>query len=119
MTNQARPSARCRKLLLQLSRYLDDDLTPARRLAVQRHVAACECCATLEARLRRTVAACQAEGARRPPRAVVSRAAERIRTLMARGAPAPQKDASPRATSSTPGSGGHAARARARATRTR
>ena len=79
MSVQARPSVRCRKLLLELSRYLDGELTPARRLAVERHIAACECCGTMTARLRTTVAACRAEGGRRPPRAVLSRAADRIR----------------------------------------
>jgi anti-sigma factor RsiW len=87
MTVQARPSARCRRLLLELSRYLDDDLPPARRRQVARHVGTCECCATMAARLRRTIAACRAEGDRRPPRAVMSRAAARIRALIAAGHP--------------------------------
>ena len=84
MTVPARPSARCRTLLLELSRYLDGDLTPARRRTVERHIKACACCGTMAARLRRTVAACRAEGKRRPPRDVMSRAAERIRVLIAR-----------------------------------
>ncbi len=79
-----RPSARCRKLLLTLSRYLDGDLTPAVRRQVERHVKTCACCGTMAARLQRTIAACRAEGKRRPPRDVTSRAAERIRLLMAR-----------------------------------
>lgn len=83
MTGRARPSARCRKLLLEISRYLDGDLTPARRRMVEQHVRACACCATLAARLRSTVAACRAEGAKRPPRDVISRARARIRTLIA------------------------------------
>ena len=62
MTVQARPSARCRKLLLDLSRYLDGELTPAGRRAIERHIAGCECCGTMAARLRKTVAACRAEG---------------------------------------------------------
>lgn len=86
MTVQARPSARCRALLLELSRYLDGDLTPARRRTVERHVEGCECCATMAARLRSIVAACRAEGGRRPPRAVMSRAASRVRTQIARAA---------------------------------
>ena len=83
MTVAIRPSARCRALLLELSRYLDGDLTPARRRMVERHMNGCVCCGTMAARLRRTVAACRAEATRRPPRAVISRAAERIRTLVA------------------------------------
>ena len=85
MTARARPSARCRKLLLELSRYLDGDLTPARRRTIEKHIGACQCCATMAARLRRTVAACRAEGGRRPPRDVRSRAADRIRALIAQG----------------------------------
>ena len=33
-----RPSARCRALLVELSKYLDGDLTPARRRTVERHL---------------------------------------------------------------------------------
>ena len=84
MTVVQRPSARCRALLLELSRYLDGDLTPARRRIVERHIKACGCCGTMAARLRKTVAACRAEGNRRPPRDVLSRAKKRIRALTAR-----------------------------------
>jgi anti-sigma factor RsiW len=84
MTVPTRPSGRCRTLLLELSRYLDGELTPARRRMVERHIKTCACCRTMAARLRRTVAACRAEGAKRPPRDVMSRAAERIRALVGR-----------------------------------
>ena len=84
MTVPARPSARCRALILELSRYLDGDMTPARRRTVETHIKACACCGTMAARLRRTMAVCRAEGTRRPPRDVMSRAAERIRVLIAR-----------------------------------
>jgi len=82
VTVPKRPSARCRTLLLELSRYLDGDLTPARGRTIERHLKACTCCGTMAARLRRTVAACRAEGKRRPPRDVTSRAAARIRALL-------------------------------------
>jgi anti-sigma factor RsiW len=84
MTAPVRPSARCRALLLEVSRYLDGELTPTRRRAVERHIQACTCCRTMATRLRRTVAACRAEGGRRPPRDVILRAAERIRVLIGR-----------------------------------
>ena len=84
MTVPVRSSARCRALLLMLSQYLDGDLTPARRRTVERHIKTCACCGTMAARLRATVTACRAEGKRRPPRDVMSRAAERIRALVAR-----------------------------------
>ena len=91
MTVPTRPSARCRRLLLELSRYLDGDLTPARRRMVERHIHACVCCGTMAARLQRTVAACRAEGKKQPPRAVMSRAAKRVRALIAREARRPVK----------------------------
>lgn len=84
MTDVARPSARCRALLLELSHYLDGDLTPARRRTIERHIKTCGCCGTMAVRLRTTVAACRAEGRQRPPREVMSRAAKRVRLLVAR-----------------------------------
>jgi anti-sigma factor RsiW len=84
VTVPARRSARCRALVLELSRYLDGDMTPARRRTVEQHIKACGCCGTMAARLRRTVAMCRAEGKKRPPRDVIARAAERIRALIAR-----------------------------------
>jgi anti-sigma factor RsiW len=83
MSGTRRPSARCRALLLEVSRYLDGELTSARRRMVERHISACGCCGTMAARLRTTLAACHAEGKSRPPRAVMSRAAARIRLLVA------------------------------------
>jgi anti-sigma factor RsiW len=79
------PSARCRTFLLELSRYLDGDLPPARRRAVARHLDRCLGCGTVVSRLRKTMEACQAEGQRQPPRTVMSRAAKRARTLIDRG----------------------------------
>jgi anti-sigma factor RsiW len=91
MTVPTRPSPRCRALLLELSRYLDGELTLARRRMVERHINTCGCCGTMAARLRRTLAACRAEGKTQPPRAVMSRAAKRVRALMAREARRPGK----------------------------
>jgi anti-sigma factor RsiW len=70
--------------LLEVSRYLDGDLTPARRRSVERHINACACCGTMAARLRKTVAACRAERARRLPHAVKMRAEKRITALIGR-----------------------------------
>jgi len=87
MSVRKRPTARCRALLLELSHYLDGDLPHARARAVERHMRACACCDTMAARLRRTVAACRAEGKRPLPRDVMSRAAKRIRALVAADSP--------------------------------
>lgn len=83
--SSARPSARCRALLLEMSRYLDGELPPARCRKIESHIASCSCCDAMAARLRTVVAACRAEGGKRPPRAVMTRAADRIRVLLARG----------------------------------
>jgi anti-sigma factor RsiW len=87
MSGPTRPSARCRTLLLEVSRYLDGDLTPARRRTVERHIDTCACCGTMAAGLRKTLAACRDERKKRPPRAVMSRAAARIRLLVAQEGP--------------------------------
>jgi anti-sigma factor RsiW len=76
---------RCRALLLDISRYLDGELPPARRRSVEAHIDACDCCSEMSFRLRAVIAACRAEGAARPPRAVMTRAAARIRTLLSTG----------------------------------
>lgn len=83
MTAPKRPSARCRSLLLEVSRFLDGDLTPARRKTIERHITGCGCCGTLAGRLKKTMAACRGEGNRRPPVAVRARAAARIKALLA------------------------------------
>jgi len=82
MTATRRPSARCRALFVELSKYLEGDLTPARRRIVERHLKACACCGTMEDCLRKTIAACRAEGRTRLPRDVRSRAAARVRALL-------------------------------------
>ena len=82
MTAPVRPSPRCRALFEELSLYLDGDLTPVRRRTVERHIKTCTCCAMMDRRLRLTLAACRAEAARRPPRAVMARAVRRVRTLL-------------------------------------
>ena len=82
MSATPRPSPRCRALLLELSRYLDGELTPARRRVVARHIDACECCHTMSGRLRATIAACRAESGKQPPRAIRARAAARIKLLL-------------------------------------
>jgi anti-sigma factor RsiW len=80
-----RPTARCRALLLEMSRYLDGELPPARRRSIEAHIDSCACCGTMALRLRTVVAACRADGARRPPRAVMARAAARVRSLVGDG----------------------------------
>lgn len=82
MSGATRPTARCRALLLELSQYLDGDLTPARRRTIERHIEDCTGCGTMAGRLRTTLAACREASETRLPRAVRSRAAARIRALL-------------------------------------
>lgn len=48
------PSTECQKLLFQLSPYIDGELSPPERQAVDRHLAGCEACAGRVADLRAT-----------------------------------------------------------------
>jgi anti-sigma factor RsiW len=87
VTPPVRPDARCCDLIEVLSRYLDGDLTPARRRDIDRHIDTCVGCRRMAAEARRTLAACRAEGKRRPPRDVIARATERVRALMLKSVP--------------------------------
>jgi len=78
-------SNRCRSLLEQLSKYIDDDLTPAQRRSLAAHMRRCPCCQTMADSLRHTVDACRRAGAARLPADVRLRARARIATLLATG----------------------------------
>lgn len=79
-----RLSPHCRVLLLDLSRYLEGELTPARACALARHLDGCPCCGAIADRLKRTITACRAAGHTRLPADVRSRARARIRHLLHR-----------------------------------
>ena len=81
------PSDRCRALLEQLSRYIDDELTPAERRSLATHLRRCPCCQTMADSLKHTVEACRKAGAARLPADVRGRARTRIATLLASGPP--------------------------------
>ena len=91
MTRQRQVSTRqrqvmtphCRALVEEFSRHLDGELTAARRRQLERHLAACDCCEELAARLRLTVAACRAASADPMPATVKARARARVRALLA------------------------------------
>lgn len=82
MSGTTGDTAKCRALLLELSRYLDDELTPDRCLEIERHIDSCECCATMAGRLRETMDACRAARDLQLPADVRARAAARIKTLL-------------------------------------
>lgn len=80
----ARHGRDCRELVEQLSRFIDNDLPPAERRAVRRHLERCPCCDDFVASLARTVRVCQEAGHVELPPAVRARAVARVRRLMAR-----------------------------------
>ena len=79
------PSDRCRALLEQLSKYIDDDLTPAQSRSLSAHLRRCPCCQTMAGSLKHTVDACRKAGTARLPADVRGRARARIATLLASG----------------------------------
>ena len=89
----------CRALIEEFSRHLDGELTAARRRQLERHLAECDCCEEMAARLRLTVAACRAAGADPMPAAVKARARARVRALLA-GMPRPSAPAHSRSRTS-------------------
>lgn len=82
MSGPIREDARCRALLLELSRYLDGELTSARCREIQQHIKSCTCCATMAVRLRETMDACRAANERQLPGDVRERARARIKALL-------------------------------------
>jgi anti-sigma factor RsiW len=67
--NALRP-ARCLALFERLSGYIDAELTPRQRRAIEAHCRDCVRCQTVVASLRRTVTLCRnTRGTRMPPRA--------------------------------------------------
>ena len=79
------PTDRCRKLLEQVSRYLDGDLTAAERRTIGQHLQRCPCCQHMADSLKHTVETCRKAGAARLPADVRMRARARVATLLATG----------------------------------
>ena len=52
-----RDDVSCRELVTAITAYLDDELEPARRTAVQRHLADCDGCAHVIDQFQRTIGA--------------------------------------------------------------
>lgn len=78
-----RPPARCLALLSRLSRYLDDELTPAQRRAIDTHCRDCARCRRMIAGLQRTVALYRRAGSSSPmPERTQARARARIARLL-------------------------------------
>jgi len=78
-----RPPARCLALLGRLSRYIDDELTPRQRRAIDAHCRDCARCQRMIAGLQRTVALYRRAGsAAAMPERTRARARARIARLL-------------------------------------
>jgi anti-sigma factor RsiW len=78
-----RPSAPCTALLTELSGYIDQELPPAERRALEAHLAACGCCDMLARRLEAVAAWCRRSAGPRMPADVRRRARARVAALLA------------------------------------
>lgn len=82
------PTPQCEQRLIELSAYLEGDLTPEKMVELDAHLATCECCGDMATSLRRAIALCRSDEARRLPADVQAKALERVRALLAGEAPA-------------------------------
>ena len=81
-----RPPARCLALLDRLSGYIDDELTPQQRRAIDAHCRDCTRCQRMIAGLQRTVALCRSAGYAQMPARTRQRARASIARLLGGGA---------------------------------
>lgn len=79
---QAPRPTRCEAELLTLSQYLEGELTPRTAQAIEQHLDACPCCATVASSLRAMIARCRSAEVRRIPADVRARARARVRALL-------------------------------------
>jgi anti-sigma factor RsiW len=79
---EARSSKGCQAALVELSRYVDGELTPARRRGIERHLKSCACCTAIADRIRVIAASCRGTGPQGLPEDVRRRARARIKTLL-------------------------------------
>jgi anti-sigma factor RsiW len=77
-----RPPARCLALLGRLSQYIDDEMTPRQRRAIDAHCRDCTRCRRMIAGLRRTVDLYRSAGSLPVPSRVRARAQARIKRLL-------------------------------------
>jgi anti-sigma factor RsiW len=73
----------CQQQWLELSAYLEGDLSPAKMADLDVHLANCDCCGRMAASLRQAIALGQSRHARELPADVRARALDRVRALLA------------------------------------
>jgi anti-sigma factor RsiW len=72
----------CRRVLAEISAYLDGDLDDAACAAIEIHCATCANCAEVVESLKQTAGVCRKLGATPLPSAVLDRARESVRRLL-------------------------------------
>ena len=78
----SRPPAECLALLGELSDYIDDELSPRERRAIDVHCRDCARCKRMIAGLRRTVSLCRRAGSSRLTQRALARARANIAHLL-------------------------------------
>lgn len=76
-------SATCQQQLLELSAYLEGDLTPGQMTELDAHLASCDCCGRMAESLRRAIALCRSHDVHALPADVQARALDRVKALLA------------------------------------
>jgi anti-sigma factor RsiW len=72
----------CRRLLAEISSYLDGDLDRAACETIERHCTTCQDCAAVVGGLKQTAGLCRQLGSAPLPPAVLERARDSIRRLL-------------------------------------
>jgi anti-sigma factor RsiW len=80
------PTTTCKKILANISGYLDGELDTTACDEIERHCQHCASCAALVNGLRETVGLCRQAGSVPLPDAVRQRARDRVRQLLNRNA---------------------------------
>jgi len=78
----------CQQQLLELSAYLEGDLTTEKMAELDAHLEGCACCGQMAASLRRAIALCRSDEVRDLPPEVQAAALARVRALLRDGMPA-------------------------------
>ncbi len=72
----------CRTILVEFSKYLDGEQSPASCERIERHLESCASCAAATAQIRKVVASCRELKEQRLPEEVRLRASQRIKALL-------------------------------------
>lgn len=79
---RARSHKPCGALMVELSKYLEGDLTRAQCRSIERHLESCADCTTTVGQIRKLIAECRATKKQQLPDAVRLRAQARIKAIL-------------------------------------